>query len=69
MTETNKERHHSHTPKGRLCFGHLGGKLGGLIFQRMIELGWIALEEDKATVYVVSENGRHELEKLGIVLE
>lgn len=56
------------TLKGRSCYGHLGGELGNRLFERLIELGWFALEEGKATVYEVTEKGREELEKLGVNL-
>lgn len=55
--------------KGRKCYDHLGGKLGNLIFERLVELEWIRLEEGKSTVYGVTEKGREELGKLGVNLD
>jgi hypothetical protein len=55
--------------KARTCYGHLGGKLGQLIFERLIELGWFTLEEGKVTVYQVTEKGYQELSKLGVPIE
>lgn len=55
--------------KGRACYGHLGGKLGERIFERLIDLEWIKLEEGKATVYEITEKGHEELAKLGVNLE
>jgi predicted transcriptional regulator len=60
----NKEN--NQTLKGRKCYEHLGGKLGALIFQRLIALEWIKLEDGKSTVYEVTEKGCEELAKLGI---
>lgn len=56
-------------PKGRRCYGHLGGKLGELLLVRFVELGWLELEEGKSTVYIVTDKGREEFEKLGVKLD
>lgn len=55
--------------KARTCYGHLGGKLGQLLFERLVELEWFTLEEGRATVYQVTEKGRQELGKLGVPIE
>jgi predicted transcriptional regulator len=52
--------------KARACYGHLGGKLGQLLFERLIELEWFVLEDGRSTVYRVTEKGYQELKKLGI---
>lgn len=52
----------------RSCYGHLGGKLGNRLFERLIALGWFELEEGKSTVYKVTEKGYEELAKLGVNL-
>lgn len=52
----------------RSCYGHLGGKLGNLIFERMLELGWFIHSEGKSTVYDLTETGRRELLKMGVDL-
>ncbi len=54
---------------GRKCYDHLGGKLGAQIFERLIELEWIRLQEGKMTVYEVTEKGNEELKKLGVIPE
>lgn len=56
-------------PTARSCYGHLGGKLGNRLFERLIELGWFELEEGKSTVYIVTEKGCQELIKLGVTLD
>ncbi|MCL4458684.1 MAG: hypothetical protein M1136_07270 [Chloroflexi bacterium] len=56
------------------CYGHLGGKLGDLLFKRMIELKWFRPIEEKTNVYgiakryEITEKGDQELSKLGIDL-
>lgn len=50
----------------RSCYGHLGGKLGNRLFERFIELGWFEKEEDRSTVYRITDLGRAELAKLGV---
>lgn len=50
----------------RSCYGHLGGKLGNLLFERMLELGWLVKSEGKSTVYEITEKGVSELFRLGI---
>jgi predicted transcriptional regulator len=57
------------TLKGRSCYGHLGGKLGQRIFERLVELDWIRLEEGKTTVFELTEKGYVELTKLGVNLK
>lgn len=55
--------------KAKTCYGHLGGTLGQLIFERLIELEWFQLDEGKSTVYQVTEKGYQELKKLGVPLD
>ncbi|MFQ6083455.1 MAG: ArsR family transcriptional regulator [Candidatus Aminicenantia bacterium] len=50
------------------CYGHLGGKLGNLLFERMLELKWFEPKEGKSTVYEITEKGYQELAKLGMDL-
>lgn len=46
----------------------MGGKLGELLFEKMIELEWFKLAEGKSTVYEITEKGYNEFTKLGIDL-
>jgi hypothetical protein len=54
------------------CFGHLGGKLGNLLFKKMIELKWFKPKAGKTNRYgireryEITEKGYKELAKLGI---
>ena len=52
--------------QGKSCYGHLGGTLGGRLFQRLIELGWFIRQEGTATVYDITDLGKQEMEKLGV---
>jgi predicted transcriptional regulator len=52
--------------KGRKCYDHLGGKLGTILLNTLLENNWIVLEEDKTTVYIVTEKGKKEFKKMGI---
>ncbi len=54
--------------KAKKCYGHLGGKLGDLLFERFVDLGWFRLEAGKSTDYEITGKGFQELEKLGVNL-
>jgi predicted transcriptional regulator len=54
--------------KGRKCYDHLGGKLGAILLNNLLENNWIQLEDDKTTVYIVTEKGKNEFKKMGITL-
>jgi predicted transcriptional regulator len=54
--------------KGRKCYDHLGGKLGTVLLENLLENNWIKLEENKTTVYIVTEKGKKEFKKMGIEL-
>jgi len=55
--------------KAKKCYGHLGGKLGDLIFDRLLELQWFKLEDEKSTVYEITEKEKEGLKKLGVNIE
>lgn len=48
------------------CYGHLGGELGDLLFERMLKLRWFKSIEGKSTVYEITKKGYQELTKLGV---
>jgi hypothetical protein len=54
--------------KARTCYGHLGGKLGSLLFNKLIEEKWLEPEENKKTVFKVTEKGYEGFKKIGIDL-
>lgn len=54
---------------GRKCYDHLGGNLGEALLNFYIENGWIELEEGKSTIYIITEKGYAEFEKMGLHVE
>ena len=54
---------------GRKCYDHIGGLLGKNIHERLLDLGWIELEEGKSTVYIVTEKGEKGFNELGVNIE
>jgi|WetSurMetagenome_2_1015567.scaffolds.fasta_scaffold107840_2 hypothetical protein len=50
------------------CYGHLGGKVGDLLFERLVDLKWFRLQVGTSTVYEITEKGVEELTKLGVDL-
>ncbi|MDR2021166.1 MAG: hypothetical protein LBQ14_10440 [Treponema sp.] len=54
--------------KGRKCYDHLGGKLGSILLNSLLENNWIELGRNKITIYIVTEKGKKEFKKIGIEL-
>jgi len=54
---------------GRKCYDHLGGSLGTELLNFYLSQGWIELDEGKTTVYVITEKGYKEFEKMGLLIE
>lgn len=52
----------------KLCFSHLGGKLGTLLMEQLIKKGWFAKHTAADRHYHVTATGRKELQKLGVDL-
>ncbi|MBE6823683.1 MAG: hypothetical protein E7518_11405 [Ruminococcaceae bacterium] len=52
--------------KVKCCYGHLGGKLGDLLFDRMLELGWIQKDPEEARKFALTDLGIREFLKLGV---
>lgn len=50
----------------KTCFEHLGGTLGERLFTQLVELGWFERDDEKRTVYKITDLGMHELQNLGI---
>lgn len=50
----------------KTCYGHLGGKLGDMLFQRLVEMGWFAPGSRSASIYNITPKGCQELSKLGV---
>ena len=51
---------------GKSCYGHLGGTLGNRLFERLVELKWFTRAEGTSTVYLLTDKGLAEMEKLGV---
>ncbi len=54
---------------GRRCYDHLGGKLGAVLFDFLIDNEWIRLDEGKSTVYVLTPKGEDELKAIGLKVD
>ena len=54
---------------GRKCYDHLGGRLGAKLLDFYLEQGLIELDEGKATVYVITEKGYKQFEKMGLQID
>jgi len=52
----------------KMCYSHLGGKLGNLLMEAFIDKGWIAHEKGTAKNYYVTPKGEKEFSKLGVDL-
>lgn len=52
----------------KLCYGHIGGKLGQLLTEAFIEKGWIAKNGPDDKHYYITTTGEQELTRMGIDL-
>lgn len=52
----------------KLCYEHIGGKLGSLLLEQFIEKGWLAKENSGDKHFYITEVGEKEFTKLGIDL-
>jgi DNA-binding PadR family transcriptional regulator len=52
----------------KLCFEHIGGKLGMLLMDTFIEKNWIAKNKPKDKYYYITDKGQKEFAKMGIDL-
>jgi hypothetical protein len=50
----------------KLCYSHLGGKLGNLLLESFIEKGWLSKEKPGARHFFVTKKGTAGFRKLGI---
>lgn len=50
------------------CYEHLGGKLGDLLMQRFIELGWMERNGPAERHYHLTPEGENGFGKLGVDL-
>ncbi|WP_426478422.1 ArsR family transcriptional regulator [Chryseobacterium sp. CBSDS_008] len=52
----------------KLCYEHIGGKLGQLLLEQFVEKGWIAKDHPADRQYYITEKGQEEFTKLGLDL-
>ncbi|QBJ85769.1 ArsR family transcriptional regulator [Chryseobacterium gleum] len=50
----------------KVCYEHIGGKLGQLLLEQFVEKGWIAKENPADRNYYITDKGQEEFTKLGI---
>jgi hypothetical protein len=52
----------------KMCYSHLGGKLGNLLLENFVEKGWLAKRTATAKHLSVTKKGMAGFKKLGIDL-
>lgn len=52
----------------KMCFGHIGGKLGKMLMETFAEKGWIAKEQPTDKHFYITKKGEIEFTKLGLDL-
>ena len=52
----------------KICYSHIGGKLGLLLLEKFVEKGWIEKENPKAKHFYITDKGQKEFSKLGVDL-
>ena len=50
----------------KMCYEHIGGKLGQLLVENFAEKGWIAKNKATDKNYYITDLGQEQFEKLGI---
>jgi predicted transcriptional regulator len=58
----------SERKSAKLCYEHIGGKLGSLLLEQFVVNGWLAKNEMKDKHFHITEKGTQEFSKLGIDL-
>lgn len=52
----------------KICYDHIGGKLGQLLLEQFVDKGWIAKDSPADRNYYITEKGQIEFTKLGLDL-
>ncbi|OXA80427.1 hypothetical protein SAMN05444397_102198 [Flavobacterium aquidurense] len=52
----------------KMCYEHIGGKLGQLLAEFFADKGWIAKKKLSDKHFYITESGQKEFEKLGLDL-
>lgn len=50
----------------KLCYNHIGGKLGMLLLDKFVDNGWLAKDSQTDKHFYITEKGNVEFSKLGI---
>ncbi|MBF4518245.1 ArsR family transcriptional regulator [Flavobacterium sp. ANB] len=54
------------TKPAKMCYEHIGGKLGQLLAKSFAEKGWIAKNKPADKDFYITDLGQKEFEKLGV---
>jgi len=57
-----------HIKPAKMCYEHIGGKLGQLLAITFAEKGWIAKQKPTDKHFYITDSGQKEFEKLGVDL-
>lgn len=52
----------------KLCYSHVGGRLGSLLAELYLEKGWIKQTEENERMYYITPKGKKSFTDLGIDL-
>lgn len=52
----------------KVCYEHIGGKLGQLLLEQFVEKGWIAKDSPTNKHYYITDKGQEEFTKMGLDL-
>lgn len=52
----------------KMCYEHIGGKLGQLLAETFVDKGWIAKNKTTDKHFYITDLGQKEFEKLGIAV-
>ena len=52
----------------KICFGHIGGKLGKLLMEYYEKQEWIKKDDTSEKHFIITKKGEEEFTKLGIDL-
>jgi hypothetical protein len=52
----------------KMCFSHIGGKLGMLLMETFIERGWLEKKSGANKHFYITKKGQKEFTKLGVDL-
>jgi len=63
-----KMKNNAQMKPAKLCYEHIGGKLGQLLLQQLISKGWLAKTDPTDKNFYITELGATELTAFGIDL-